>query len=190
METIQLSKKDLQSIITQAVESAIAALEKRHFIVDEKPKEKSAYAKTESLLYNYRGFQRVVEARMKEIEEIKQYGVPQKSKSIVEWGGSAGGTVQGLSTSDETVESAVRKIMASVEDTVHVISMIDRYMGELRKDPYYDILEMRYFEGRTQEDIALTMGCSQVTISNNKSRLVKELAMRIFPDQAIRECMQ
>ena len=73
---------------------------------------------------------------------------------------------------------------------MHVISMIDRYMGELRKDPYYDILEMRYFEGRTQEDIALTMGCSQVTISNNKSRLVKELAMRIFPDQVIRECMQ
>ena len=90
---MEINKKELQSIITQAVESAIAELEKRHFIVDEKPKEKSAYAKTESLLYNYRGFQRVVEARMKEIEEIKQYGVPQKSKSIVEWGGSTGGTV-------------------------------------------------------------------------------------------------
>ena len=66
---MEINKKELQSIITQAVESAIAALEKRHFIVDEKPKEKSAYAKTESLLYNYRGFQRVVEDRMKEIED-------------------------------------------------------------------------------------------------------------------------
>ena len=187
---MEISKKELQSIITQAVESAIAALEKRHFIVDEKPKEKSAYAKTESLLYNYRGFQRVVEARMKEIEEIKQYGVPQKSKSIVEWGGSTGGTVQGLATPDETVESAVGKILASVEEVVGVLNMLDTYLATLKTDPYYAILELRYFEGRTQEDIACEFGCSQVTISNNKRRLINDLAMKLFPNDVVRDLMK
>ena len=62
-------------------------------------------------------------------------------------------------------------------------------MDALKSDPYYKILEMRYFEGRTQEDIALEFGVTQVTISTNKSRLVKALAMRLFPDQVIGEML-
>ena len=76
-----------------------------------------------------------------------------------------------------------------MQGTVQAIALIDKCMAQLRNDPYYGILEMRYFDGRTQEDIALEFGCSQVTISNNKNRLVRELSMRLFPNQAINEMM-
>ena len=126
---------------------------------------------------------------MAEIEDIKKYGVPQKGGAVVEYCGNNGGTPRGIVLPEESVEAACARINASVQDTVRVISMIDRCMAQIKSDPYYDVLEMLYFEGRTQEDIAMTFGCSQVAISKNKSRLVRELAMRLFPNQAVNELM-
>lgn len=152
------------------------------------PNKKSAYAKTESLLYNYRGFQRIVQERMKEIEELRTYGVPQKAASF-EFVPHTN-VVSGIVLPEEAVEDAIRNVQASVQDTVQAIALIDKCMAALKGDPYYPILEMRYFEGRTQEDIALELKCSQKTISQNKSRLVRELAMRLFPNQVINELLE
>jgi DNA-directed RNA polymerase specialized sigma subunit len=135
------------------------------------------------------GFKKIVEERMKEIETLRECGVPQKSASIVEYS-SKSGTVHGLATVEESVEAAVRSVEESVRGTVEAIALIDKCMDAISTDPYYDILPMRYFEGRTQEDIAEWYGVSQVSISKNKGRLVKELSLRLFPDQAIAELMQ
>ena len=152
--------------------------------------EKTAYAKTETLLYNYRGFQRIIAERMQEIEDLRRFGVPQKS-------GMSGGervqssrNVQGIVLPEESVEQAVRNVEASVQSTVQAIALIDKCMNSLRNDPYYDVLPMRYFEGRTLEDIGVSLGCDHSTISRNKNRLVKELSMRLFPDEVVNELMK
>lgn len=176
--------------------SVVAALKKEGLIgtvkadkkEKNKPTEKTAYQKTEQLLYNYLGFKKIVAERMEEIEQIKKYGVPGKSGSIVEYS-SRTGTVGQIVLPEETVESAIANVRANVQGTVDAIALIDKCMAALRNDPYYPILEMRYFEGRTQEDIALELKCSQVTISHNKNRLVKELSMRLFPNQVIGELL-
>jgi hypothetical protein len=179
---------ELGQIVAGAV---VEALEQRGLVgKTERPKisGKSAYQKTEQLLYNYNGFKRIVEERMREIEEIRLHGVPQRC-------GTVGERVQtsivqtGLMTQEETVEAAVCRIMASVDTTVQALAMIQKCMDALKNDPYYDVLEMRYFEGRTLEDIGVYFGCDHTTISRNKNRLVKELAMRIFPDEVITEYM-
>lgn len=150
--------------------------------------EKSAYQKTEQLLYNYNGFKKIIAERKLEIEEVRKYGVPQTC-------GAGGERVQngnlphGIVLPEESVESAVQRIERSVDGTVQAIALIDKCMAALKSDPYYRVLELRYFEGRTQEDIATLFNCSQVTISNNKSRLVRELSMRLFPNQSIQEMM-
>ncbi len=185
---MQISDSKIKDLVTMIVTGIIEALEKGKYI-DTKGKHKTAYQKTEQLLFNYNGFKRIIKEKELEIETLRTYGIPQKSTSIVEYS-SKSGTGTGMITEEEAVESAVRNVQASVEGTVQAIALIDNSMVALKHDPYYSILEMRYFEGRTQEDIAVTLGCSQVTVSKNKSRLVKELAMRLFPDQAIAEMMQ
>lgn len=179
---------ELADIISKAV---VTALKENGLVGTQKPatkQSKSAYSKTESLLYNYRGFKRILEERTMEIAEIRLHGVPQRSGSIVQYGGNSGG-VNRITTPEESAEAAIRHIEQSMEETKRVIDLIDRSMYALRNDPYYKLLEYLYFEGRTQEDIALTFNCSQVNVSKNKSRLIKELALRIFPDQAIAEMM-
>lgn len=187
-----MNNEELRKLISQVVLETIKALnlDVSKPTQDRKPvNEKSAYAKTESLLYSYRAFQKIVQERMEEIEDIKKYGVPKKSGAIVEYGGNVGGTPRGIVLPEESVESAVQRITDSVQDTVQAISLIDKCMAQLKSDPYYCILEMRYFDGRTQEDIAFQLNCSQVTISKNKGRLVRELAMRLFPNQVVGELM-
>lgn len=180
---------ELADIISKAV---VQALKDQDLVgkAECKRTEKTAYQKTEQLLYNYNGFKRIVAERKQEIADLRMYGVPQKS------GGAVGGervrssrNVQGIVLPEESVEAAVRTVEASVQGTVQAIALIDKCMSALKSDPYYRILEMRYFEGRTQEDIALEFNCSQVTISKNKGRLVKELAMRLFPSQFVDEMM-
>lgn len=178
--------KDFAQLIATAV---IEALEKGKYITKpEKDTHKSAYQKTEQLLYNYTNFQKIIKQKELEIETIRKYGVPKKSLSILEYS-SKGGTVGGTMTEEESIECAIRSVQESVQGTVQAINIIDNAMDALKGDPYYPILEMRYFEGRTQEDIAATLRCTQVTISKNKSRLVKALAMQLFPDQVISEMM-
>lgn len=189
-----VNELELRELIKITVEETIKALNCQNHqnsnIGKQQPKqEKSAYAKTETLLYNYVGFQKIVEERKLEIEEIRKYGVPQTC-------GAGGERVQngnlphGIVLPEESVDAAVCRIERSVEGTVQAIALIDKCMAALKNDPYYRVLELRYFEGRTQEDIATLFGCSQVTISNNKNRLVRELSMRLFPNQVIDEMLK
>lgn len=184
---MQITKSEMNELATLVATAVVEALEKRSS-TPIPVSNKSAYAKTEALLYNYNNFKRIIKERELEIETIKRYGVPKKSASIVEYAPHTG-TVEGLTLDEESVDAAVRNVQASVEGTVQAITMIDKAMDALKHDPYYCVVEQVYFEGRTQEDIATQMGCSQVTISKNKSRLVKELSIRLFPNQAIAEMM-
>ena len=183
-------KQDMLELAEIISTSVVTALEQKGLVgtAPANPKtSKTAYQRTEQLLYNYRGFKRIVEERMQEIEDIRRYGVPHRGYMGERV--QNGNLPQGIVLPEEAVEAAVRTVERSVEGTVQAIALIDKSMAALRSDPYYGILEMRYFEGRTQEDIALEYGVSQVTISNNKGRLVRELSMRIFPNQVIDEMM-
>ena len=191
---VEISKQSMAELAEIVSKAVVATLKENGLIgkVDNPApvkKEKTAYQQTEQLLFNYRGFKKIVAEREQEIADLRKYGVPGKSSM------SGGERVQtsrtnvGIVLPEDAVEDAVRTVERSVEGTVQAIALIDKCMAALKSDPYYKILEMRYFEGRTQEDIALEFNCSQVTISKNKSRLVRELAIRLFPNKVIDEMM-
>lgn len=185
---MQITKQDMLEFATIVATAVVDALKKENtnLLGNAAPKhEKTAYQKTEQLLYNYMNFKRIIKERMLEIEEIKLYGVP-KNSSVQEYV-QKGGLPQGIVLPEESVESAVCRIQASVKTTVQAVGMIDRGMASLKHDPYYQVLEWIYFEGRTQEDIADEMKCSQMQISKQKTRLVRELSIRLFPNQAVEE---
>lgn len=148
---------------------------------------RTAYEKTELLLANYVGFKRIVDDRLQEAEDIRQYGVPQTSCAF-DFSPHTN-VVRGIVLPEVSVDDAIKRVVASVQGTVEAIAFVDRGLERLKADPYYQILPMRYFEGRTQEDIAYTLGCTQKTISQNKCRLLRELAMQLFPDQVANEMM-
>lgn len=184
---MQIDKSDLEQIISLVVSNTIKVLEDKKLIKSQSANEKTAYQKTEQLLYNYNGFKKILKDRRQEAEDIRRYGVPSRSSGF-EYNPHSN-IPQGIVLEEERVEAAVRNVEKSVQGIVDAINLIDKCMASLRNDQYYKILPMRYFEGRTQEDIAVEFGCSQMTISNNKNRLVRELSMRLFPTQVVNEML-
>lgn len=196
---MQIEREELVQIIQATVESTIKSLEDKGLLGSANSKTansrvgnaspvKSAYQQTEQLLYNYRNFLKIVEERKQKIEDIKRYGVPQRSSAFVSYGGNSG--IKEQKMEEEKKQDAIYAIEKSMETTIQAINLIDECMDTLKLDPYYRILEMRYFEGRTQEDIAVEFGCSQQNISYNKSRLIKELSIKLFPDKVTREYLE
>ncbi len=185
---MQIEKSEMTEFANIVADAVVKALGGKSANANPKM-EKTAYQKCEQLLYNYNGFKRIVEECMQEIEDIKRYGVPQKSGSAGGERVQNGNLPHGIVLPEESVEMAVRNVQQRVQGTVDAIVLIDKCMAALRTDPYYVVLPMRYFEGRTLEDIGVELNKDTATISRNKVRLVKELSMRLFPDQFVNEIM-
>lgn len=172
-------------------ETVVTTLEQRGLIGKQSANtkvDKTAYQKTEQLLYNYMGFQKIVKERMREIEEIRMFGVPQRCGGVTERVQSSP-TQSGIVLPEESVEAAVKQLEHSNHEIIRVLHMIDGGLNKISKDPYYLIIPMRYFEGRTLEDIGVEFNRDQATIGRNSARLVKELSMNLFPDQYVNEIM-
>ena len=184
---------ELADLISKSVVNALkenGLVGKTEPVVKAKKKEMSAYQKTEALLFSYVNLNKIVNEKKQEIADLRKYGVPGKSSMSGGERVHTSRTNVGIVLPEDAVEDAVRNVERSVQDTVQAIALINKCMAALKNDPYYDILPMRYFEGRTLEDIGVYLGCDHSTISRNRSRLVRELAMRLFPDEVVNEMMQ
>ena len=73
------------------------------------------------------------------------------------------------------------------EYTVKLVQNIDAAMKTIEDDPYYDVIRLFYFEGCTRESISLDYGCTETTISRNKTRLLNKLKTILFSDEVIFE---
>ena len=182
---MQIDEQTLEKLIKETVKTTIEELG-----IGKQPlkEERNSYQKTELLLWNYRGFQRVIKEKQEQIEQIKKYGVPHKGSAVHTYCGD--NTVHGISTVDETGDDAVHTVQRSVQELMQVIHMIETGLSGMKNDPYYSILEMRYFDGLGQEDMAKVLNCTQQNISYHKNRLVRELSLRLFPNEVAKELLQ
>lgn len=73
------------------------------------------------------------------------------------------------------------------EYTVKLVQKVDEAMQTIEGDPYYDVIRLFYFEDQTRESIALDYGCTETTISRNKTRLLNRLKTILFSDEVIFE---
>ena len=79
----------------------------------------------------------------------------------------------------------IEAIEQSIQVTKNFISVIDAALDILKDDHYFDIIRMKYFEGKTREEIAEHFDVDVSTISRNKNRLINLLQIRLFSDEVI-----
>lgn len=95
-------------------------------------------------------------------------------------------------SSTEKLEELLRsyptfKRVEDREDTAKLVRKVEEAMQTIAGDPYYDVIRLFYFEDRTRESIALDYGCTETTISRNKTRLLNKLKTILFSDEVIFE---
>ena len=84
-------------------------------------------------------------------------------------------------------EEKIEMIEFSISTTRNFIRIIDDAVAMLKDDYYYDLIRLRYFEGRTREEIAEHFDCDVTTVNRNKNRLINLLQIRLFSDEVIQQ---
>lgn len=71
--------------------------------------------------------------------------------------------------------------------TIDFIKMIDEALESISDDPYFQIIELKYFNGWTHEQIAEYFDVQPAAISKQRKRLINKLRPLIFPNEYITE---
>lgn len=62
-------------------------------------------------------------------------------------------------------------------------------MKVIEDDEYYGVIESRYFENMTLDELAEIYDCQSKTIGKNRIRLVKILTKELFPEDVVKELL-
>ena len=77
--------------------------------------------------------------------------------------------------------------LSSQPQTKKLLFRINEALGTIKEDPYYDLIRLIYFEGRSREEVAEYFDTSVTTISRNKARLINKIKCVLFSDDFILE---
>ena len=168
--------------VKKAVESSICEMKRQNLIVEGK---QSPFQKTETLLYNYNNFKDVIREKEEQIAELRQFGMRKKSASITSFSGNTG--LIEVKSDSEKIDEKIEMIEFSISTTRSFIKIIDEAIETLRGDRYFDLIALRYFKGRSREDIAEYFDCDVSTVNRNKNRLINLLQIRLFSDEVIQQ---
>ena len=133
---------------------------------------KHRFYQTECLLYAYRGAIEVIKEQEEYIAFLDKYGLPRVSKSLV---GAAK-----IDIFKDILQEKIDALRESIEFLRGSIRLIDMALSSIRQDKFYNVIEMKYFEGMSMEDIAEHCYVSVSTVYRQRERLVDALAGVIF----------
>ena len=76
---------------------------------------------------------------------------------------------------------------SSGRDTQRFCILIQTALDSIADDPYFDIIELKYFQRWTHERIAEHFGVDVSMISKRRTKLINQIRAVIFSDDFIRE---
>lgn len=175
----------LIEVIQQAIKNTLIDLGIEH-------KSKDVYntfKKTEQILWTYPSFQQVIVDKLEQIDEVKEHGVRTKSRSILEYT-EGGNQEQGLKLTEDAINDVVQDLQNDLQWLYKTLGKIDLALNVIVDDIHYPILQDYYFKGVTRNELASEWNVDVKTISRWKNRLVRKMAMYLFPKEAGTELLE
>lgn len=171
---------EVKETIETTVKTMVLELKKQGLLKEGK----NPFQKTEQLLYNYMNFKAAIQEKENYIRFIQENGIQKKSKSITSYGGNGSFEIQ---TDEDKRLNQIETLANSIMITRKYIEIIDEALSKISDDKYYSIIRMRYFEGKSREQMAEHFDVDVATISRNKNRLINILKIHLFSDEVIAE---
>lgn len=66
---------------------------------------------------------------------------------------------------------------------------LEKALNKIKDDPDFEIIEMKYFQKMTHEEIAELIDVDPKTVTRRKNKIVKRLSFILFPSEAIGELL-
>ena len=145
---------------------------KRENIID-KDAVLTPYQKTEKLISIYKSLKLSVTRKTIGLEELQKNGTVSVNSGMSER--VSGGNYEYKSEIEKKEERA-EKLRNEIEYFNKIIELIESALKTIEKDKYYKIIELKYFNKKTLEEISEDLNISIITVKRNKNRLINELS--------------
>ena len=76
---------------------------------------------------------------------------------------------------------------ADGKETKKLVKQIEKALKRIETDPYYDLIELKYFKGWTHERIAEYFDIDEKAVRYHRQKLIERLRPIIFSDEFIHE---
>lgn len=148
-------------------------------------KQLTPFQKTEKLLSELSLLKGAIDSKNMLIEDLKKEGISIQKK---ETGVNVQSSKVYLSEL-EKVENRIEKLQEEIVRIENVVNMVERALGTIRNNKYYDIIEMKYFDDLTFEHISEKLDISVITAKRYKNKMIRQLQLVIFSDDVIKNIL-
>ena len=148
-------------------------------------KQLTPFQKTEKLLSELSLLKGAIDSKNMLIEDLKKEGISIQKK---ETGVNVQSSKVYLSEL-EKVENRIEKLQEEIVRIENVVNMVERALGTIRNNKYYDIIEMKYFDDLTFEHISEKLNISVITAKRYKNKMIRQLQLVIFSDDVIKNIL-
>lgn len=148
-------------------------------------KQLTPFQKTEKLLSELSLLKGAIDSKNMLIEDLKKEGISIQKRET-------GVNVQSSKiylSELEKVENRIEKLQEEITRIENVVNMIERALDTIRNDKYYNIIEMKYFEDLTFENIAEKLNISVRTAKRHKNFMIRQLQIIIFSDDVLKSIL-
>lgn len=147
------------------------------------------YKKAEKILYNYNNLRESIKEKEEEIEELRQYGLREKSKSVSMYNGNGGFGEDKYLDNIERYHEKIIRYEYEKKEIMRYLARIDRALAKVEKSKYYEIIELRYLKPRdinekriSNEELAERFDVDKRTIIRQKNKLINTITITLFPE--------
>ena len=168
---MSLTKEDLIAI--ENVARKIYA-EGKHFPKDQ-------FKRTEKRLFAYPLIKQNIERYWKDIDDIKHEDF-RRSRDVILYKNSKGGEMLDI---EQIRAGKILLIEQKIIRNEKEIKEIDSALNEVKKDPYFEVIPMYYFERKTAELIAIKCSCNETTLWRNRKALIEKINIVLYGVDAL-----
>ena len=170
-----VTKKEL-SAITAEIRATMEEVAQR-ILYEGRSRAKDLGKLTKKRLYAYPQLKDNIERYKLDIEDVRQetFG---KSKSIVVFRSNSGNGEQ--PTLEEQRAAKIRLLEQKIDRDETEIKEIEAALAQIKDDPYYRIVELRFFQKMSREAISEAIPCDTATVSRNLGRLLDMVNVSLY----------
>ena len=125
----------------------------------------------------------------KEIESMIDRAAVQAAERTLKHLKDAGRVKHYFSNSFRKTEE-VLYLYPNLPDDNEMKEKINKALEKIRDDDYFGVIESRYFDGMTINEISEIYDCKYQNISKKRNKLIKILASELFPEDVLKELIE
>ena len=161
--------KSNKELIKEVIKEVIEELWKMNLL---KAELLNPFQKMEKLLYMYTGLKLSIDRKKNQLEDLEKNGIIPLIMGISE---RVDGGIIDHKSEVEKQEDRKEKLKNEIDYFEKTVDLINNALDTIRADKYFKIIELKYFNRKTIDEISEEMNVEERTIRRNKNRLINEL---------------